>query len=397
MADVFISCTRDDREAVERLALGLQRMGLSVWCEPGADSGQPLSDEAAAQARAARAVVVCWSPSGVGSPWVSAGAAIGAEQNKLVSARAAGEDAIAPPAPFNAAEAVDLRAWIQEPDDDSDAWRGVLKRTAGLCGRADVQDWCDLTEKTPLAGIRAWLEAHRDSPLATGVDIMLRRREAENIRLKREMDRERREATKAQEQLAEETARVERDRDVGKFLAALDRRWYAAAAAGVIGIVALLAFLLTSVDRGGVMAEIEKAERQEAAQIAERREPPVTLASGVEVQFQQRGPDQTMPRPGPEAVVLVHYEGSLVSDGSVFDSSFQRDQPAEFPLNAVVPGFSEAIQQMRPGDEIVTTFPAALGYGAEGRPPVIPPNSALRFRIRLLAFQAQDGSIVGHP
>lgn len=147
----------------------------------------------------------------------------------------------------------------------------------------------------------------------------------------------------------------------------------------------------------GVMEEIERAEARDAARSVQVTEAPVSLASGVEVQFTHRATDETLAKPGPDANVLVHYEGSLVSDGSVFDSSFDRGEPAEFPLNAVVRGFSEAIQQMRPGDELVATFPAELGYGARGRPPVIPPNSALRFRIRLIAFQAADGSVVGQP
>lgn len=146
-------------------------------------------------------------------------------------------------------------------------------------------------------------------------------------------------------------------------------------------------------DSGGVMREMERADQERPVAI----EPPVTLPSGLEIQFRRRGPDQTLPMPTGESTVLVHYEGSLVADDTVFDSSFQRGEPAEFPLNAVVSGFSEAIQRMRPGDEVVATFPAELGYGAEGRPPVIPPNSALRFRIRLLAFQGADGQVVGSP
>lgn len=159
---------------------------------------------------------------------------------------------------------------------------------------------------------------------------------------------------------------------------------------------ALLALAACGSDNG-VMDEIERAETQEAARSVEVTEAPTTLASGVEIQFTRRATDETLAKPGPDANVLVHYEGSLVSDGSVFDSSFERGEPAEFPLGAVVRGFSEAIQQMRPGDELVTTFPAELGYGARGRPPVIPPNSALRFRIRLIAYQAPDGSVVGQP
>ncbi len=121
-----------------------------------------------------------------------------------------------------------------------------------------------------------------------------------------------------------------------------------------------------------------------------------TLPSGLKIQFTHRGPDQTLATPSAQADVLVHYEGSLVSNGEVFDSSFQRGQPAEFPLQAVVPGFSEAIQHMRPGDELIATIPAALGYGARTMGP-IPANSDLKFRIRLIAFHEPDGTVVGHP
>lgn len=159
----------------------------------------------------------------------------------------------------------------------------------------------------------------------------------------------------------------------------------------LILLAAALALTGCNKPSNSVMEEIQRGES------AVVDEPAQTLASGVEIKFTRRGPDQTLAQPGPSANVLVHYEGSLVSDGSVFDSSFERGEPAEFPLNAVVAGFSEAIQQMRPGDELVTTFPAELGYGAEGRPPRIPPNSALRFRIRLLAFQGADGVVVGRP
>ncbi|MGE0740490.1 MAG: FKBP-type peptidyl-prolyl cis-trans isomerase [Hyphomonadaceae bacterium] len=158
-------------------------------------------------------------------------------------------------------------------------------------------------------------------------------------------------------------------------------------------LAALLALGACGNNSSGVMREIERAEKEEAAQV----EDPYTLASGVEMQFQRRGTDQTLARPSAEAVVLVHYEGSLVSNGEVFDSSFQRGQPVDFPLPAVVRGFSEAIQQMRPGDEVVATFPGELGYGERGSPPVIPPNAALRFRIQLIAFQEADGTIVGVP
>ncbi len=109
------------------------------------------------------------------------------------------------------------------------------------------------------------------------------------------------------------------------------------------------------------------------------------FASGLLVERLRLGADQSLPRPEGGASVLVHYEGKL-ADGNVFDSSFARNDPAEFPLNAVVKGFAEAIRTMRPGDEIVATFPHELGYGAAGRPPVIPQSAPLQFRILLLSF-----------
>ncbi len=147
----------------------------------------------------------------------------------------------------------------------------------------------------------------------------------------------------------------------------------------------------------GVMREIEKAEAHDAAAENEgvTLEEPQTLPSGLILQFRRRGPDQTLAQPTMRAGVLVHYEGKLADNGAVFDSSFARGEPAQFPLAGVVPGFAEAITHMRPGDEVLATFPAELGYGAEGSPPAIPPNSRLQFRILLLAFQEPRGEIVG--
>jgi FKBP-type peptidyl-prolyl cis-trans isomerase len=160
-------------------------------------------------------------------------------------------------------------------------------------------------------------------------------------------------------------------------------------------MIVAAALALTACDSGGdgVMREIQRAEKAEADEV----EPAQTLPSGLEIQFRRRGPDQSLPTPTGNAMVRVHYEGSFVEGGEVFDSSFQRNEPADFPLGAVVPGFSEAITHMRPGDELVATFPGNLGYGAEGRPPEIPPNAALRFRIQLIMFQEPGGQIVGAP
>lgn len=129
---------------------------------------------------------------------------------------------------------------------------------------------------------------------------------------------------------------------------------------------------------------------------AEVQEQAQTLPSGLELRFTRRGANQSLAQPTMDATVLVHYEGSLVEGGEVFNSSFARGEPVDFPLRAVVPGFSEAISHMRPGDEVIATFPGSLGYGPTGSGP-IPPNAALRFRIALLAFQEPGGQPVTAP
>ena len=95
--------------------------------------------------------------------------------------------------------------------------------------------------------------------------------------------------------------------------------------------------------------------------------------------------------------MLVHYEGALVANGAVFDSSYQRGQPAEFPLAGVVPGWQQGLQLLKPGDEATLVVPAALGYGAQGAPPDIPPNADLRFRVELLAFANSPQDIYYAP
>ena len=81
--------------------------------------------------------------------------------------------------------------------------------------------------------------------------------------------------------------------------------------------------------------------------------------------------------------VVIHYEGKTV-DGKIFDSSIQRNEPARFPVNQVVPGFSEALQRMKVGDKWQVSIPPALGYREQGQPPAIGPNEALIFEIELL-------------
>jgi len=91
-------------------------------------------------------------------------------------------------------------------------------------------------------------------------------------------------------------------------------------------------------------------------------------------------------KPTASDTVVVHYEGSLV-DGSVFDSSYERDTPAELPLNGVIEGWQEGLQLMREGAHYKLYIPPQLGYGESGAGNRIGPNEALVFEVELLEIQ----------
>ena len=89
------------------------------------------------------------------------------------------------------------------------------------------------------------------------------------------------------------------------------------------------------------------------------------------------------PMPKATDTVKVHYTGKLV-DGTTFDSSVDRGEPIEFPLNEVIPGWTEGLQHVKQGGKIKLYVSSVLGYGERGSPPVIPPNSTLVFDVELL-------------
>lgn len=91
--------------------------------------------------------------------------------------------------------------------------------------------------------------------------------------------------------------------------------------------------------------------------------------------------------------VKVHYHGTL-RDGTVFDSSVDRGEPAEFPLGGVIPGWTEALQLMRPGEEFRLVIPPELAYGADGAGAMIGPNEVLVFKVELRSFTRPDGTTV---
>ena len=90
--------------------------------------------------------------------------------------------------------------------------------------------------------------------------------------------------------------------------------------------------------------------------------------------------------PTANQTVTVHYRGALI-DGTVFDSTYDRDQPTTYPVSGFIPGWSEALQLMKPGAKWELFIPADLAYGANGSPPAIPPAAALTFELELLEVE----------
>lgn len=90
--------------------------------------------------------------------------------------------------------------------------------------------------------------------------------------------------------------------------------------------------------------------------------------------------------PTANQTVTVHYRGALI-DGTVFDSTYDRDQPTTYPVSGFIPGWSEALQLMKPGARWELFIPADLAYGANGSPPAIPPAAALTFELELLEVE----------
>ncbi|MDR0525623.1 MAG: FKBP-type peptidyl-prolyl cis-trans isomerase [Spirochaetaceae bacterium] len=132
----------------------------------------------------------------------------------------------------------------------------------------------------------------------------------------------------------------------------------------------------------------EAAQTKEKTFLAENAEKPgiQVTPSGLQYEVLAEGAGE---KPGPEDTVLVHYRGTFI-DGTVFDSSYDREEPTEFPLYAVIPGWSEGVQLMNPGSKYRLYIPSELAYGSQGGGNVIPGYSTLIFEVELLSIVPED-------
>ena len=132
-----------------------------------------------------------------------------------------------------------------------------------------------------------------------------------------------------------------------------------------------------------MQAEADSVNKQAGADYLEKnkkREGVHTTASGLQYEILQEGKGD---KPKATDTVRCHYEGRLL-DGRVFDSSYQRNKPADFPVNQVIPGWVEALQLMPVGSKWKLFIPSNLAYGAQGAGQQIGPHTTLVFEVELI-------------
>jgi len=139
----------------------------------------------------------------------------------------------------------------------------------------------------------------------------------------------------------------------------------------VWALVALNALLLAA-----LVGRWMKPSTAMAAQAA-----PVTKPSGLVYESVKEGSGES---PAATDVVKVHYRGTFPDSGKEFDSSYKRNEPATFPLNRVIPCWTQGVQRMKVGGKAELVCPPELAYGERGAGGTIPPNATLRFEIELI-------------
>jgi len=137
-------------------------------------------------------------------------------------------------------------------------------------------------------------------------------------------------------------------------------------------------------EKNKVLGEKNKKEGEAFLAKNKKKEGVKTLPSGLQYKVITEGKGNS---PKASDTVTVNYAGTLI-DGTEFDSSFKRGQPATFPVGGVIKGWTEALQLMKEGSRWQLVIPADLAYGEQGRPG-IPPSSVLIFEVELVSIKAK--------
>ena len=148
------------------------------------------------------------------------------------------------------------------------------------------------------------------------------------------------------------------------------------------GLMALV--MGTTMASSGASAGEDFAAAQQAFLTTNAKKEGWTVTpSGMQAHRIGKAAPKEAKQPNLKSTVKVHYEGKLIS-GKIFDSSYARKEPIEFPLDAVIQGWQEGVQMMRVGETWEFAIPSGLGYGPRGAPPDIPGGAVLLFKVQLL-------------
>jgi len=130
-------------------------------------------------------------------------------------------------------------------------------------------------------------------------------------------------------------------------------------------------------------AEKTKAEGEAFLASNKTKQNVITTESGLQYRVITEG---TGKKPTLEEIIIIHYTGKLL-DGTVFDSTVERNEPLTYPLNNFIEGWKEGLQIMPVGSKYIFWIPSDLAYGEYGNPPMIKPNSVLEFEVELLGIE----------
>jgi FKBP-type peptidyl-prolyl cis-trans isomerase FklB len=151
---------------------------------------------------------------------------------------------------------------------------------------------------------------------------------------------------------------------------------------------AMMSLQKDAMEKQKAMGEKNAAEGKKFLEENKKKEGVKSTASGLQYKVLKEGNGQ---QPKASDTVTVDYRGTLI-EGTEFDSSYKRGQPATFPLNGVIKGWTEGLQLMKTGAKYQFVIPADLAYGSRQMGPDIPPNSTLIFEVELKSVQTAAGS-----